>query len=294
VGGNIDQYNAAVQHAFAQVQGAVAASASLDDVPSNLDPPLADANPKSEADRTPYWTKCMVEYLQVEQPECAMDDTASPTTVALIGDSNATMWAPGFERVATQRHWRLETLTKSGCPLLKLPTTITIASGREYTECYQWRDQIIARLQAEHPQLVVLSLWRRYGDSDPAAWLDSLTRLVRQLRGIGAQVLVPGPIPDPQSAVPTCLSNHLYDATTCSPPRSVAVNESGIAAESAAVKAGGGQYADLTELFCTAERCPVIVGNSLVYFDQKHVTIEYAELMAPVLGALTDRTLVGG
>ena len=45
------------------------------------------------------------------------------------------------------------------------------------------------------------------------------------------------------------------------------MNEPGIAAESAATKAGGGQYADLTELFCTADRCPVIVGNTLVYFD---------------------------
>ena len=42
-GHNIDAYDAAVQHAFAQVQAAVAASADLKAVPSNLDPPLADA-----------------------------------------------------------------------------------------------------------------------------------------------------------------------------------------------------------------------------------------------------------
>ena len=78
-----------------------------------------------------------------------------------------------------------------------------------------------------------------------------------------------GPIPDPQSMVPICLSGHLDDATACSPPRSIAVNEPGIAAESAATQAGGGQYADLTELFCTANRCPVIVGNTLVYLDRE-------------------------
>ena len=42
-GANMDAYDAAVQHAFAQVQAAVAASADLKAVPSNLDPPLADA-----------------------------------------------------------------------------------------------------------------------------------------------------------------------------------------------------------------------------------------------------------
>ena len=107
----------------------------------------------------------------------------------------------------------------------------------------------------EHPRLVVLSMWRGtvphdspsgFTSYDPA-WIDSLTRLVQQLRGTGAQVLVLGPIPDPQLVVPICLSGHLDDATACSPPRSTAVNEPGIAAESAATKAGGGQYADLTD-----------------------------------------------
>jgi hypothetical protein len=167
-------------------------------------------------------------------------------------------------------------------------------------ECEQWRSQMIARLRVEHPQLVVVSMWRGYGPGygwfsgftsyDPA-WLDSLTRLVRQLRGTGAEVLVLGPVPDPQSVVPICLSSHLDDASACSPPRSTAVNERGVAAESAATKAGGGQYADITELFCTAERCPVIVGNTLVYSDKAHVTIQYSRVLGPVIGALADRAL---
>ena len=94
--------------------------------------------------------------------------------------------------------------------------------------------------------------------------------------------------------VPICLSDHLDDATACSPPRSTAVNQAGIAAESAATKAGGGQYADLTELFCTTDRCPVIVGNTLVYFDSIHLTIEHARALAPAMGALADRTLARG
>ena len=69
------------------------------------------------------------------------------------------------------------------------------------------------------------------------------------------------------------------------------MNESGIAAEAAATTAGGGQYADLTELFCTADRCPVMVGNTLVYLDVDHLTMEYPRVLAPVMGALADRAL---
>ena len=85
-GSDMTAYDAVVQHAFAQVQAAVAASAELKAVPSNLEPPLADA----AAERTARCFKgCLRDIFQVGQPECATGDTASATTVALVGDSNA-------------------------------------------------------------------------------------------------------------------------------------------------------------------------------------------------------------
>lgn len=107
-------------------------------------------------------------------------------------------------------------------------------------------------------------------------------------------MLVLGPIPDLHSMVPDCLSVHLDDATACSSPRTTAVNQSGVAAEGAATKTGGGQYADITELFCAVDRCPPIVGNTLVYLDEFHLTSQYSRLLAPVMGALADRALASG
>ena len=296
---DIAAYDKAVNQAFAQVQAAVATSADLKAVPSNLQPPLADA-----ADQLSdvYLNGCMGAAWQVKQPECASGDTASATTVAVVGDSNAAMWNQGFRKVADQRRWRLEMLVKAGCPLLDMLIT-SPQLHREYTECEQWRGQVVDRLRAERPQLVVVSMWRQYGvgsgysadfTSYSPAWNDSLTRLVRQLRDAGSQVLVLGSIPDPQSVPPICLSGNLDDATACAPARSTAVDESGIAAEAAATKAGGGQYADLTDLFCTTDRCPVIVGNTLVYLDKNHLTIDYVRQLSSAMGALADRALVQG
>jgi peptidoglycan/LPS O-acetylase OafA/YrhL len=298
-GSTMDAYDTAVRHAFAQVQAAVAASADVKAVPSNLNPPLADA--AAELNDV-FRYGCLRSAWQVRQPECATGDTASSTTVAVVGDSDAAMWNPALHTVAEQRRWRLEMLTKAGCPLMDLPTT-SLLLHREYTECEHWRGQIIARLSAEHPRLVVVSMWRRYGAGygypagftsyDPA-WIDSLARLVQQLRGIGAKVLILGPIPDPRTVVPICLSGQLDDAPACSPPRSAAVDERGIAAESAATRTNGGRYSDLTELFCTTDRCPSIVGNTLVYLDRNHLTVEYSRLLAPAIGALADRALAQG
>ncbi|MGO9351824.1 MAG: acyltransferase family protein [Mycobacterium sp.] len=299
-GDNMDAYDAAVQNAFAQVQAAVAASADLKAVPSNLNPPLAAAAAEKNA---LLFDGCLRTPFQSGQPECAMGDTASTTTVALVGDSHAAMWNPAFQQIAEQRHWRLEMLGKGACPLMDLPITNPLRRLVEHFEhCEQWRSQIIARLRAEHPRLIVVTMWRGYGADESLSgfrsydpvWIDGLTRLVQQLRGTGAKVLVLGPIPDPHFVVPICLSGYLDDVTACLPRRSTAVNDPGIAAESAATKAGGGQYTDLTDLFCTTDRCPVIVGNTLVYLDDNHLTFEYSRLLAPVIGALADRTLAHG
>ncbi|MEE6176650.1 acyltransferase family protein [Mycobacterium sp. 050134] len=296
-----DGYDAAIRLAFAQVQAAVAASADVRAVPANLEPPLADA---AAEQRAYSFDGCLRTPFEAGQPECASGDTGSPITVALIGDSHAAMWSPAFQQIATQRRWRLELLSKGACPPMDLPTASGPFSGLvEHLEhCGQWRGQILARLRAEHPRLIVLSTWRGYGagsgngwlsgfTSYDAAWIDSLGRLVRQLRETGAQVLVLGPVPAPETSVPVCLSGHLDDVAACSPARSTAVNQAGIAAETVATQAAGGQYADLTPLFCTPDRCPVIVGNTLVYFDWEHLTLEYSRLLAPAIGALSDRAL---
>jgi hypothetical protein len=213
------------------------------------------------------------------------------------------MWNPALQQLGAQRHWRLELLSKGACPLLDLPVANPLRRLVEDLEhCEQWRAQIMARLRAERPRLVVLSMWRGYGADESltgfnaydAAWINGLTHLVQQLRGSGANVLVLGPVPDPHFVVPICLSGYLDDVAACTPSRATAVKQSGIAAESAATTISGGQYADLTDLFCTTGRCPVIVGNTLVYLDENHVTLEYSRLLAPVIGALADRALAHG
>nr|WP_232100719.1 acyltransferase family protein [Mycolicibacterium litorale] len=274
-----------------QVQAAVAASAEMRAAPADLSPPLGEVE-KPEV----FVNGCVLSWRDVDQPECLSGETDSPVRVALAGDSHAAMWQPALESVAEQRGWRLETMSKVTCPLMELPITSPYL-GRTFSECRQWRGDMLARLEAQRPQLIVVDMSRRYGADfgfasyDPA-WLDGLTRLVSRLRTTGAAVLVLGPVPDPLSTVPSCVSDHIDDVVACSPARPEAVNDNGIAAEAAAVRAAGGSYADLTDLFCTTQRCPVIVGNTLVYRDDNHITGEYARWLAPVIGDVAERTLV--
>jgi peptidoglycan/LPS O-acetylase OafA/YrhL len=303
-GDSIQAYDTVVTQLFAQVHAAVGASVGLTAVPSNVTPPIADTPAEKQAlAGGPGFDGCLRAPFQSGQPECAMGDTASATTVALIGDSHSAMMIPAFKQIAEQRHWRLEAMGKAACSVIESPASSLVRRVVEHVDhCEQWRGEIVARLHAERPRLVVVSMWRGYGvyeslsglrSYDPA-WLDGLTRLVRDLRDTGAKVLVLGPIPDPHFVVPLCLSGNLDDVPACMPRRAASVNESGIAAESAATTAGGGQYTDMTELFCTTDLCPPIVGNTLAYLDETHTTFEYSRQLAPVMAALADRALAHG
>ncbi|MGI9125208.1 MAG: SGNH hydrolase domain-containing protein, partial [Mycobacterium sp.] len=169
--------------------------------------------------------------------------------------------------------------------------------GRRYSECEQWRTEALDRLEAERPKLIILSMSRRYGadfgfTAYDADWIQSLTDLVAGLRkATGARVLVLGPVPDPHDDVPVCLSGSFDDALGCAPDRAVALNPDGIAAEAHAVGVAGGQYADLSQLFCTHDLCPAVVGRNLVFRDDNHVTVSYAQTLAPVLGMIAEQAI---
>jgi peptidoglycan/LPS O-acetylase OafA/YrhL len=80
-------YDSAVSQVFAQVQAALVGSANLRVVPSNLEPPLANA---AADERELYLNGCMREFLQIGQPECAMGDTTSRCGTRHSGNSPRT------------------------------------------------------------------------------------------------------------------------------------------------------------------------------------------------------------
>lgn len=301
-GSSVAAYDAALQDVFAQVQAGVAASADMQEVPANLSPPLTSQTAQMAAIRA---GGCLLLPLQSDQSECVAGDAESQTTLALVGDSRAAMMRPAFQKAAEDRGWRLEMMAKAACPIVDLPLTSHFNQfAEDFQRCSQWRSDIINRLIAERPNLVVISTSRGYSSEGTgiwglpgfvmydAAWIRTLGDFVGKLSSNGSRVLLLGPSPDPNGAVPDCLGAHLADVTACEALRD-SLKPAGIAAELAATQANGGQYADITPLFCapTPGRCPVIVGNTMVYFDAGHITSEYSQLLAPAMGALSDRAL---
>jgi hypothetical protein len=266
------------------VRAAVAAGVGITRVPANVTPRLSRAHGDKA---TPFNDGCHLEFVQTRLGRCAYADVGSRTTVMLFGDSHATQWFPALERVALTENWRLESLTKSTCP----PQQMTIFSpylGRTYRECDTWRANVLARIKAERPAVVVLGVARHYNSEYHfqvygKQWLQAFSATVRQIESYGSRVVVLGPTPKPTVDEPDCLSAHLRSVTACGTPRSVAVKSAGVTAEQRVVTRAGGLYVDISQWLCTAKRCPAMVGNMLVYRDDNHLTTAYTRWLAPVL-----------
>src|SRR4051794_27247461 len=63
-------------------------------------------------------------------------------TVALIGDSHASVWRPAFEHVVRARGWRAVSLSRAGCPLTLAHPRLPGAQRRR--GCMEWNRQVQA------------------------------------------------------------------------------------------------------------------------------------------------------
>ena len=279
--------------ADAPLLAAVAAGTGTRGVPSNLEPSLGDAH-GDEA--PPFYDGCNATYSVTTPQSCSYAATTSITKVVLFGDSHASQWFPAVDSIAKQRNWRLIVLDKSTCPPLDL-TLFSPVLGRTYTECTEFRQSALDRIRVERPKVVILGVARHYSTAYHFTvygpeWLSGLASMVREIRAMGPQVVVMGPTPKPNLPdVPDCLSAHLSDATACTTPTKIAVNEFGMAAEQSAVLGAGGSYIDVQPWVCTSQTCGVIVGNLLMYRDDNHLTTTYVKWLTPVFQTALDAAL---
>jgi hypothetical protein len=223
-------------------------------------------------------------------PDCVFGDPGSSTVVVLFGDSHAAQWFPALERLASERAWRLVSLTKSGCT----PAWLTVWNTnlkRPYTECDAWRGLALERIAAERPDLVIVASSHPYpsagsggrADADGGLALaagldDTLGRLVPLARRVALVADTPKFDIDP----PDCLSAHLDQVLACTEPRSQMVDATWLETETGIAAGLGVAFVDPTNWACPTDPCPTVVGRYLVYRDQNH-------LATPFVTALRDR-----
>ena len=264
-------------------------------VPGNLLPSLAAV--RSDSPRI-YAEGCHLDAATTVSPPCVYGDPSSSTTVVLFGDSHAAQWFPALERIATDRGWRLVSLTKSACTAADV-TVWSATLGRAYAECDAWRRSAMERIAAERPALIVVSDSRGVrpivngetlvGDAGGPALADGLHRTLDVLRPLAGEVAVIGVTPEAPDDPPACLSENPGSVLACATPVDRAVDAAWLATEAAVAEKADATYIDPTAWVCPTGPCPAVIGRFLVYRDTHHLATPFAAALASRLaGRLPD------
>jgi hypothetical protein len=208
----------------------------------------------------------------------------------LFGDSHAAQWFPAMEQIAIQRKWRLVTMAKSACTAADLPIYHETLK-RAYTECAVYHRNALAAIRKLAPGLVVVSSSFDYRPADrrtPAAaqWRAGWDRTFADLRATGTAVAAITDTPYPRGRVPSCLAVNPTQITACDIPVGSALRgPSQRAIFQAYARSGLIRVIDPVSWLCT-QICPAVLGNTVVYRDNSHLSTAYAGLLTPLLGPL--------
>jgi hypothetical protein len=269
----------------AQVAALVAASPSIEKLPSNLVPSLADA----AQDRTQ-------EYYGVAGRECdgvtkcVFAATKSTTTIVLFGDSHAQMWLPALVPVAVRAHDRLVLVWRPGCPA----ATVSVWEASTHsidTNCNSFRTSMIAQIRKLAPAVVLIA--DRTSDipgannvlTTDAAWQAGEETTIASLKTKTTKVAVLGDIVAFTTTLPNCLAAYPTTVQKCSAPNPNPKTHEHFAAERTAATAENVPYFNPQPWMCTSKTCSAVIGHMVAYYDDLHVTATYAEYLSGVWGS---------
>ena len=239
-----------------------------------------------------YSDGCHLTHSDTQSPPCTFGDVGSKVKVVLLGDSHAAQWFPALEKLATAQHWELISDTKSGCPAPDV-TIFNRGLKRAYTECDQWRKNVLATIKATHPALVVAAGTRTESIVDRATgqlidpgkagteWQAGWSRTLDALSQAGVKVAVLRDTPWPGKDMASCVAQNMSNPAACDVTRA-ALDKATY--DVAMTKGTAGAYGvDLSDIICDAQTCPATRGKYLVYRDTNHLTATFAKALEPYL-----------
>ncbi len=265
-------------------------------LPDNVRPDIYNAVNDTS---TLYNTNCHQFMTPSLADGCVFGDLSGEFTIGLIGDSHAAQWFAAINTMASENGWRLISHTQGGCPLLDV-VTWNRGADAVFSHCATWREAVIDNLQREGVEVVIMSqhwglLEASTREAVPASvWERDLPSFFTRLRDAGMEPILMLDSPDPYSATPACAVSHKNDLTTCEPGllRNTERAVRNIALLIADEMSVG--VIDPHVWLCVdvvpdddsdTTRCPVVVGDILVYRDSHHLSNTFVEWFTPILSA---------
>jgi peptidoglycan/LPS O-acetylase OafA/YrhL len=264
-------------------------------VPTNLTPSLVDAAWREV--EPPLSVGCLVMpgYEPPLDERCQIGDPEGSRTVFVIGDSHTHAWGGAIGYYGKEHDLRVVSWGGAGCLNNEYALEIERAAY-DLGHCPRIRAEALDWAERERPDIVVMVgapfYYYAFGEEQLRERLPlEIERWVARYRALGAAVLFLGSPPNPGFEVAQCLAANLDRASACTFIGEETRTAEAEGLERDGVARGGGAYLDTFDLVCPTERCPVILGDTLIYALGDHISKRYATVVSEPLGAAIEELL---
>lgn len=204
-------------------------------------------------------------------------------TIALVGGSHSAHWQPMLDEYGKENKVRITTFLKANCRFSTEDTTDT-------PNCVDWFYSTMEMLKEDPPNLIFTT-----GDVSSKEWFGKLPDGFEEAWAIAEEADIPlflvRDTPRFNRSIPGCLSGVADDEDLiekCKIPRDQAISTSNVLEETDALPEGT-QMFDTTDYFCDDDNCYPIIGNTIAYFDNNHITASLSRTFYPIFeDALND------
>jgi len=232
---------------------------------------------------------CEGEKFELESARsCLYPAAEDEGTAILVGDSMAKSLSDGFVRAANAQGLNSYVFSYPGCAFQLSDSPFSV-----FDECVSWRTNVISALRKLQPKVVLIAnLSMLYVDrplpdwsidDTRLIWGSQLTRTLKSLSDLDAQVIVVQP--PPLFAYDLRYDLSLLWPNSAKEPRDVVVDRRKTMNQIEANATIGIEFVrpvvDFTEQFCNAEVCNPKVDNEFLLEDSDHLSVNGSQFVFP-------------
>ncbi|GGA98287.1 acyltransferase [Macrococcus hajekii] len=229
---------------------------------------------------TLYKDNCNQVARKDEVISCSYGPQDAQTKVALVGGSHTVQWFDPIKIIAEERNFNLVTYTKLDCRFT--------AEKLKDQSCVKWNENVMKQLVEDNIDIVITN-----GDINskdypgiPKGYLQHFADLEEK----NTKVIAFRDTPWLKADTLNCLKRANKNIDECYSEK----NEVLSSVDKWTLldkKPPNVDYIDFTPILCPEDKCQIIQGNVLMYWDTHHLTATYTKSMTPYIDEAILKTL---
>lgn len=206
---------------------------------------------------------------------------ADAPTFLIVGDSHAQQWMGAFAPLAVDNGYNVVALLRGGCPF-----ALDEFSG-ELEACNEWRGEVTDYINETQPDVLFTVGTRALASEPDDRPLDGIDRTLLEVEDAVGQIILVRDNPRYSENIYSCVFENLDDGMACAAPLQDKLAMTNPVEDIASDKI---HVVDMTEQFCPEGTCRAVIGNTVLYMDDNHITKTFMQHLIEPVGIALDES----